>query len=137
MFQTLGLSGRLEGQAELFPGRPWERGDLRGPVVMALQDLRGEVMLSEHPLNPAVIDGIPIAVPDNPRQLASGEGMGDGQTDDVLLKMPGQEVLHGGLTPRMGQGAPINQAQEPIAPKTPQIPPQPPIIHPGPLTLLP
>jgi hypothetical protein len=63
--------------------------------------------------------------------------MGDGQTHDVLLKMPGQEVFHGGLAPRMGQGAPINQAQKPIAPKTPQIPPQPPIRQPGPLALLP
>jgi hypothetical protein len=94
-------------------------------------------MLFEHSLNPAVIDGIAIAVPDYPRQLASGEGMGHGQTHDVLLKMPGQEVLHGGLAPRMGQGAPIDEAQEPIAPKPLQIPPQPPIIHPSPLALLP
>jgi hypothetical protein len=55
---------------------------------MALQDLRGEVMLREHPLNPAMIDGIAIAVPDNPRQLASGEGMREGQPHDVLLNGP-------------------------------------------------
>ena len=61
-------------------------------------------MLVEHPLNPAVIDGIAIAVPDHPRQLASGKGMGDGQTDDVLLKMPRQEVFYGRLPPRDGAG---------------------------------
>jgi hypothetical protein len=136
VFQTLGMSRPLEGQAKLLPRRPRERGDRLGPLVMALQDLRGEVMLGEHPLNPTVIDGIAIAIPDNPRQLASGEGMGDGQTDDVLLNRPGQEVLHGRLTPHMGQGAPIDQAQEASTPKAPQIPPQPPIINPGPLALL-
>jgi hypothetical protein len=94
-------------------------------------------MLCEHPLNPAVIDGIAIAIPHDPRQLASGEGMGDGQTDDVLLNRPGQEVLHGRLAPHMGQGAPIDQAQEPIALKGTQIPPQTPITNPGPLALLP
>jgi hypothetical protein len=104
---------------------------------MALQDFRGKVMLFEHPLNPTMIDGIAIAVPDHPCQLASRKGMGDGQTDDVLLKMPGQEVWHGRLPPRMGQAAPIDQAQEPIAPKAPQIPPQTPIVNPGPLALLP
>jgi hypothetical protein len=59
---------------------------------MAPQDLRREVMLGEHALNPPMIDGIAIALPDNPRQLASGEEMGDGQTDDVLLNGPREEI---------------------------------------------
>jgi hypothetical protein len=105
--------------------------------MMVLQRLGGEVMLFEHPLNAAVIDDIVVAVPDYPRQLTSGEGMRKGQTHDVLLKMPGQEVLYGALAPRMGQGAPINEAQEPIASKALSIPPQPPILHPSPLALLP
>jgi len=62
--------------------------------------------------------------------------MGDSQTNDVLQNMPGQEVLHGRLPPRMGQGAPIDQAQETIAPKAPQITPQTPIVNPGLLALL-
>ena len=46
-------------------------------------------MLGEHALNPAVIDGIVVAVPHHPRQLASGKGMGHGQPHDVLLNVPG------------------------------------------------
>jgi hypothetical protein len=69
---------------------------------MALQDLREQVMLFEHPLNPPMINGIAIALPDDPRQLASGEGMGDGQTHDVLLKGPREEIEHGRLTPPIG-----------------------------------
>ena len=83
-----------------------------------------------------MIDGIVIAVPDNPRQLTSSKGMGDRQPHDVLLDVSGQESSDGGLPPRMGQGAPIDQAQEACPPKAPQITPQPPVVHPGLLALL-
>jgi hypothetical protein len=105
--------------------------------MMARQDLRGEVMLLEHPLNPAVIDGVAIAVLDNLRQLARGEGMRDGQPHDVRLHGPREEVLHGGLAPPIGPGALIDQAQEASPLKAPQVPPPPPIIDAGPLALLP
>src|SRR5918912_1356591 len=39
--------------------------------------------------------------------------------------------------PCMRQGAPVHQAQETTAPKALQIPPEPPIVHPGLLTLPP
>ena len=55
----------------------------------------------------------------------------------VLLNKPGQGVLHGRLAPHMGQATPIDQAQESIAPKALQIPPQTPITNPRPLALLP
>jgi hypothetical protein len=55
----------------------------------------------------------------------------------ILLDMPGQEHVRTRLPPRMRQGAPIDQAQEAITPKAPQIPPQPPIVDAGLLTLLP
>lgn len=108
-----------------------------GPVAMALQRLGGEVMLGEHALDPAVIDGIVVAVSNDPRQFARGEGMGQSQTHDELLDVPGQEHVRTRLTPRVRQGAPINQAQDAITPKAPQIPPQPPIVYAGLLTLLP
>lgn len=47
--------------------------------------------------------------------------MGQGQVDDVLLDVPGQEDCRSRLPPRMGQGAPIAPAQEAIAPKARQI----------------
>ena len=130
------MGGGLEGQTELLPRGPGRRGDLLGPVAMALQRLGGEVMPGEHALDPAVIDGIMVAVSDNPRLFASGEGMGQGRKHDELPDAPGQEHVRTGLPPRMRQGAPTDQAQEPIAPKAPQIPPQPPLVDPSLLTLL-
>jgi hypothetical protein len=110
---------------------------LLSPLAMALQRLGGEVMPSEHALDPAVIDGIVVAVPQHPRQFASGQGMGHGQPHDMLLDVLGQEDCRRRLSPCMRQGAPIDQPQEVIASKAPQIPPQPPIVDPGLLTLPP
>jgi hypothetical protein len=62
--------------------------------------------------------------------------MGDRQTYDVLLDILGQGGVYGGLAPRMGQPAPINQAQEASPPKAPEITPQPPVVHSGRLALL-
>jgi hypothetical protein len=103
---------------------------------MALQHVRREVMLREHPLNPAVIDRLVIALPDNPGQLARRKGTRDRQPHDVLLDGSGQEGLCGGLAPRMRQGAPIDQAQEARVLQAPEITPQPPVAHPGLLALL-
>jgi hypothetical protein len=103
---------------------------------MALQGLRGEVMLHEHPLNAAIIDRVAITIPDNPGQLARRQGLRDRQPHEVLLDVSGQEGLCGGLPPRMGQGAPIDQTQEARTPKAPQITPQPPGVHAGLLALL-
>lgn len=80
-------------------------------------------MLGEHALNPAVIDGITVAIPHNPRQFASGTGMGHSQPDDVLLDVAGQEDVRPRLPPCMRQGAPVNQAQETTASTASQIPP--------------
>jgi hypothetical protein len=78
-----------------------------------------------------------VAVPHNPRQFASGKGMSHGQPHDMLLDVPREEHRCPRLPSCMRQGAPIDQAQEAAAPKAPQIPPQPPIVHPGLLALLP
>jgi hypothetical protein len=56
----------------------------------------------EHPTDATVIDGIVIAVPDNPRQFTIGKGLGDRQLHDVLLDVPGQEFFNEGLPPRVG-----------------------------------
>jgi hypothetical protein len=119
VFQALRVDGRFEGQTELLPRRPGWCGSLLGPVVMEPQGVGGEVMLGEHSLDPTVIDGVVVAVSDDPRQFPSGEGVGDGQTRDVLPNVSRQEDLHRGLPPGVTQGAPIDQAQEAIAPKAP------------------
>jgi hypothetical protein len=83
----------------------------------------------EHPTDATVIDGIAIAVPDNPREFAIGEGMGDRQLHDVLLDVTRQELFNGGPTPGVGQITAIDQSQEPIAFKAAQVTSQPPIIE--------
>jgi hypothetical protein len=80
-------------------------------------------MLGEHALNPVAIDRIAIAVSNDPRQFASGEGLGRVETHNKPLVMPGQEHVRTRFPPRMGQGGPIDEAQEAIVPKAPQIPP--------------
>jgi hypothetical protein len=44
LFQPLRMRPRLDGQMELVLRRPREGRDLRGPVVMEPQGLRGELM---------------------------------------------------------------------------------------------
>jgi hypothetical protein len=83
-----------------------------------------------------MINGITIALPDNPRQLARGEGMGHGQTDEVLLNGLREEIEHRRLTPPIGPGALIDQTQEASPLKALKVPPQPPIIDASQLALL-
>jgi hypothetical protein len=68
------------------------------------------MMLGEHALNSAVIDGIVVAVPHNPRQLASGNEMGHAQPHDMLLEVPRQKYCCSRLPPCMRQGTLIDQA---------------------------
>ena len=72
LLQTLRMSRRLDGQAELLLRRQREHRDLCGPVVMEPQGLRGELMLREHALDPTVINGIVVAVANDPCQFPRG-----------------------------------------------------------------
>jgi hypothetical protein len=67
-------------------------------------------MPREHALDPAVIHGLAVAGADDPRQSPRGEGVGEGQPDDVLLRMAGEEGLHRRPPPGGTPGAPIEQA---------------------------
>jgi hypothetical protein len=136
VFQARRVDGGLEEQAERWLRRPRGSGGLLGSEAMALQRVGGEVMRREHPLNPAVIDGVTITIADNAREFTSTKGRRDRQPHDVLLDMVGEEGLYGGPAPRMGYGASIDQAQEAGTPQAPQIPPQPPVVHAGLLALL-
>jgi hypothetical protein len=102
---------------------------LLGLVSAALQRVGGELMPIEPPTDAPVIDRIAITVPDHPRQLTGGEGMGDRQRHEVLLDVTGQEFCNGGLPPRVGQLTPVDQPQEPIASTAAQGTPQPPIVE--------
>jgi hypothetical protein len=55
----------------------------------------------------------------------------------MLLNGPGQAYVCRRLAPGMGEGTPIEQAEQAITPNAPQISPQPPIIDPGLVALLP
>jgi hypothetical protein len=58
-------------------------------------------MPGEHAWDPVVIDGSVVTVSNDPCPFASGEGMGQGQTHDALLDVPGQEYIRPRLPPRM------------------------------------
>ena len=103
---------------------------------MEPQGLREELMRREHALDPTVINGIGVAVADDPRQFPRGEGVHEGQPHDVLPQVSGYEGLHRRPPPGVAQGAPIDQAQEAMALKAPEITPQSPIVDPGLLALL-
>jgi hypothetical protein len=83
----------------------------------------------EHPTNPTVVHRDVIAVPDNPGQLAIGEGVSDRQLHEVLLDVTGQERFDRGLAPRMRQLAPIDQSEDTRACKAAQVTPQSPIVE--------
>jgi hypothetical protein len=55
----------------------------------------------------------------------------------MLLNVPGQAYVCRRLAPGMGEGMPIEQAEQASTPKASQISPQPPIIDPGLVALLP
>jgi hypothetical protein len=55
----------------------------------------------------------------------------------MLLNGPGQAYVCRRLAPGMGEGTPIEQAEQAITPNAPQISPQPPIIDPGLVARLP
>jgi hypothetical protein len=141
--QTLGVSGRLEGQGQLLASRErWQVGLLEG-LVMQLQRVRGEVMEVKHPPDTAMIHGDGVTGLDNPRQFTGGEGMREGQADNLLLDIDGHLGLNRRLPASMLQGASIQQTVEAIAPKSLQIPPQAlvrksrdvALLHEGPLAL--
>ena len=56
---------------------------------MTLQGICGEVMVGKHALNPPMIDGIVVALPNNLCQFVSRKGMSHGQPHDMLLDVPG------------------------------------------------
>jgi hypothetical protein len=64
----------LKGERALLVRRQRREGDLLRLVSTALQHVGGELMPLKHPTDAPVIDGIAIAVPDNPRQFALSEG---------------------------------------------------------------
>jgi hypothetical protein len=87
--QTLGVSGRLEGQGQLLASRERRQVGLLEGRVMQLQRVRGEVMEVKHPPDTAMIHGDGVTGLDNPRQFTGGEGMREGQAYNLLLDIDG------------------------------------------------
>ena len=73
---------------------------------------------------PIHFEDIPLA---QARTMGRGPGWTQSSTTPSRKKSP---------PPGVAQGAPIDQAQEAIAPNTPEIPPQSPVVDPGLLALL-
>jgi hypothetical protein len=122
--QTLGVGGRLEGQGPLLASR--ERrpvGPLEG-LIMPRQHVRGAVMEVKHPPDAALIRGDGVTGLDNPREFTGGEGMRQGQADNLLLDVDGSLGFARRPPASVLEGASIQQTVEAIAPTPRQIPPQ-------------
>lgn len=122
--QPLGGSGRLEGQGQLLARREGGQVGLLEDLVMRPQRVRGEVMQVEHPSDAAMLHGNGVTGLDHPCEFAGGEGMREGQADNLLLDRDGHLGFDRRLPAPMRQGASIQQAVEAIAPKSLQLPPQ-------------
>lgn len=81
-------------------------------------------MQLEHPPNPTMIDGNLIAGLDNPREFTGGEGVGQGQADNLVLDGEWHTRGDGRLAAPMREGPVIEEAHEAGALKPPQILPQ-------------
>jgi len=98
---------------------------VRPGIVMLLQDVGGEVMAVQDPLDTAMINGESIPGLDNAREFTRGEGVGKRQADNLLLDMDRYLGFEGSLPTLMRYPAVIQQALEAITPKPLQIPPEP------------
>ena len=98
---------------------------MRPGIVMLLQDVGGEVMAVQDPLDTAMINGESIPGLDNAREFTRGEGVGKRQADNLLLDMDRYLGFEGSLPTLMRYPAVIQQALEAIPPKPLQIPPEP------------
>jgi hypothetical protein len=74
--------------------------------------------------NPAMIDGDVITGLDEPGEFPGGEGMREGEPDDLLLYMGRHTYFDGGLPTRVGQSPVIQEAHEARALKAAPILPQ-------------
>src|SRR4029434_1173194 len=101
VFQALGMRGGLQRQAHLRRWRPGGGSGVLSALMMPLQGVAGEVMVFQDTLNPTVSDWHVVAVLDNLRQLVQSKRVGDGQPDDLLLDMVGQQRFDRWLAPWM------------------------------------
>jgi hypothetical protein len=78
----------------------------------------------KHPLDAAMINLDGVTGLDNAREFAGGEGMGERQTDNLLLDVDRHLGGHRRLPTAVLEGASIQQARDAIMPKPLQITPQ-------------
>jgi hypothetical protein len=90
----------------------------------ALQRGRTELMPSEHTLDAPAINRPMIALPDDPRQFASGERMSHCQSHDLPLDILGKACVDGRFAAGMGESTPVQQAQYASPLKASHITPQ-------------
>jgi hypothetical protein len=100
--QALRSGRRLRPEHQRLVRRRSRERHLLGFLTTALQHVWREVMPSEHPANPTVVNRDVIAVPGNPGQLAFGEGVGDRRLHNVLLDVTRQALEESMHTPMVG-----------------------------------
>jgi hypothetical protein len=91
---------------------------------MQAQHRGRQLMQLEDSPNPAMIDGDVVTGLDEPGEFPGGEGMREGEPDDLLLYMGRHTYFDGGLPTRVGQSPVIQEAHEARALKAAPILPQ-------------
>src|SRR5215468_2068912 len=86
----------------LIDGEGRESSLVRG-LVMQAQHRGRQLMQIEHPPNPTMIDGDVVTGLHNPGEFPGGEGVRQGEPDDVLLDIEGYTDLDEGRAARMRQ----------------------------------
>jgi hypothetical protein len=88
------------------------------------QDVGRELMHIEHPLETPMVQRDGMARLDDAREFTGGEGMGQCQTDDLLLALKRHTRVDRWLAARMGEGPAIEEADNPHVLKAPEILPE-------------
>ena len=122
--QALGAGGRFQGEIKLRPSGEGRERSLLRRLVMQTQHRGGQLMQSEDPPNPTMIDREFVTGLDNPREFPSGEGVRERESHDLVLHMEWYARVERGRTVSMGEGPVIQEADETRALKALQIPPQ-------------
>jgi hypothetical protein len=95
------MGGWGEREVKLLADREkWEQS-LLGGLVMEAQHRGGQLMQLEDPPNPTMIEGDGVTGLHNPGEFSGGEGIRQGETDDLVLDMEQHTDVDKGRAARM------------------------------------
>jgi hypothetical protein len=121
---ALGARGWLEPQVELLSRRQGRQRSLWRRLMVKSQDVGRELLPIEPPLETPMVHRDGMARLDDRREFTGGAGMGQCQTDDLLLDLKRHTRVDRWLAARIGEGPAIEEADNPRVLKAPEILPE-------------